>query len=164
MSRLACQIYHNTLVMRNGSMKSYYGNLIVDIFEFIFSVVSLLLVWLSCVKDSVVLFGITAIVYMLPRLLSVVLGISNNGRDILRLIFDITSLTTLLILFVFVCFLMFHSQIEIFPKGVKTETLYSVFYSLSAVSMFDIIYKVIVGIVQKFSLVIRNHKANSVGR
>lgn len=145
-------------------MKSYYGNLVVDIFEFVFAVVSLLLVWLSCAKDSAGLFGITAIIYMLPRLLSIILGIVNNGRDLLRLIFDAISLTVILISFVFVCFIMFDSVVPVFPKDTDINNLYSLFYILSSISMFDIIYKVFVGIVQKFSVIIKNHETNCVRR
>lgn len=143
-------------------MKSYYGNLVVDIFDLVFAVVSLLLVWISCAKDSAIFFGITAAIYMFPRLLSVILGIVNNGRDVVRLIIDVVSLLMLLASFFMVSLIMFDSFIESF-QILHTDfvTLNIVFYILSALSLSSIVYKVIVGIIQKFFLTIRNYKSKS---
>ena len=140
-------------------MRSYYGNLVVDIFELVFAIVSLLLVWVSCVKDSMLFFGITAIVYMLPRLLTIILGIVNNGRDVLRLIVDIVALVMIFASFVIVCLVLFNSVSKIFPDTLKQDTINAIFYIISSVSLIDIVLKVIVGMVQKFSVTYRNYKS-----
>ena len=143
-------------------MKSYYGNLVVDIFELIFAFVSLLLVWVSYAKDSVVFFGISTVIYMLPRLLSLIEGILNNGRDILRLVTDLVALVTLLASFVIVCLIMFDYVADVFGDNINMNCIQIVFYVFSAISLCDVIQKVIIGIVQKFSVTIRNNKSKSI--
>ena len=142
-------------------MKSYYGNLVVDFFELVFAIVSLLLVWVSCYKDSVLFFGITAVVYMLPRFLSVILGIFNNGSDRLRLVIDLISIIMLFVSFMIVCFTMVDYVANIFHKNISTITLSNFFYAVSSVSLIDIVFKLLVGIVQKFSVINRNRKNKS---
>lgn len=142
-------------------MKSYYGNLVVDIFELIFAIVSLLLVWVSCAKDSILFFGITAIVYMLPRFLTIILGIVNNARDIIRLRIDVVSLVMLFISFIIVCIVLFDSVSNIFPENFKINTINTIFYIVSSISLSDIVYKTLVGLIQKFSITNQNHKSKS---
>lgn len=142
-------------------MKSYYGNLMVDIFEFLFAIVSLLLVWVSYAKDSILFFGITAIVYMLPRFLSIILHIVNNGIDLIRYIIDLISLIMLFISFGIVCLLLFNQISAIISEKSFPNVINLFFYFVSAVSLTDIVYRIIVGIVQKFSVITRNTNTKS---
>lgn len=139
-------------------MKSYYGNLVVDIFELIFAIVALFLVWISSTRDTIEFFGISTIVYMLPRFLTIVLGISNNSRDIIRLSFDVVSLITLFFSFVLVCFLMFNEIKPVLPEEFTIDNFFVCFYVISGISLSDTIYKCLIGLVRKFSLTIENHK------
>lgn len=140
-------------------MRSYYGNLIVDILDLVFSFVSLVLVWVSCVKDSTIFFGISTAIYLLPRLLSVLLEIATNGRDVIRLVIDIVSLLMLLASFALVVITIFDFFVGTLNiTDIDFRIMSKLFYIFSAISLSNIVYKVLVGILQRISLTIRNNK------
>ena len=140
--------------MREHKMKSYYGNIIVDLFELVFAIVSLLFTWLSLVNDDTAMFAITALVYMLPRFLSICKGIMDNGNDMVRMAFDITSLVALFASFVMASLLVFNSATEVKLFEVHTQEVFQVaFYCLSAVSLLEFVFKCSAGISQRISLI-----------
>lgn len=140
-------------------MRSYYGNLVIDILDLVFSFVSLMLVWVSYVTDSTIFFGISTAIYLLPRLLSVLLEIVNNGRDVIRLVIDIVSLLMILASFVLVIIVMFDFFVGSSNiVNIDFEIMSKLFYIISAISLSNSVYKVLVGIFQRISLTIRNNK------
>ncbi|GEM_PF-3131707 len=140
-------------------MRSYYGNLVIDILDLVFSFVSLILVWVSYVTDSTIFFGISTAIYLLPRLLSVLLEIVNNGRDVIRLVIDIVSLLMILASFVLVIIVMFDFFVGSSNiVNIDFEIMSKLFYIISAISLSNSVYKVLVGIFQRISLTIRNNK------
>lgn len=140
-------------------MRSYYGNLVIDILDLVFSFVSLILVWVSYGTDSTIFFGISTAIYLLPRLLSVLLEIVNNGRDVIRLVIDIVSLLMILASFVLVIIVMFDFFVGSSNiVNIDFEIMSKLFYIISAISLSNSVYKVLVGIFQRISLTIRNNK------
>lgn len=139
-------------------MKSYYGNLTVDIFEMVFMILSLILVWISAIVEDATLFTITAVIYIMPRLLSILIGISNNGCDSYRLFVDVIALLALIISFIVVCIMLLNSQTQLFGENNNFLNVLNTFFVFSAVSLSDVIFKVINGLLQKFSVTIQNSK------
>ena len=137
-------------------MKSYYGNLIVDTFDLLFSTVSLLLIWMSFDKDSYILFGITAVIYMLPRFLIILLGITNNTNDIYRLKIDIISMVALAVSFGLVCVILINQYTSILSTPINIYYAQNIFFIFSAISLGDIAYKLFIGLVQKYQTIKNN--------
>ena len=140
-------------------MKSYYGNVLADTFELIFAITALLLVWVSLSKDSIVFFGITSSIYILPRILSIIKGIVNNGRDIFRKIIDIVSLTAILLVFLLLSLMLVNYVTNSIFDKIPTSIIHHVFYILSAISLADLTIKLVIGMIQQISVTSQNYKA-----
>lgn len=128
-------------------MKSYYGNLVADILEFLFAIASLVLVWQVNLNSNEAQksFIISIFVYLLPRFLVVIYGIDNNRKDILRFFIDLFSLLMLFACFILACIFW----IRISNNKVISVACITIFYAFSGLSLFDIAYKIAVGISQK---------------
>ncbi len=134
-------------------MKSHYGNVIVDFFELLFSLVALVLTWFSLIKDGMAMFAITAILYMLPRFLLVSKDIMENGSDVFRAVVNMISLGALLLAFLAGGIIVFNYAIDyrFFDLSVQ-KVIQIVFYCVSAISLFDYAFKCIAGISQRFAV------------
>lgn len=135
-------------------MKSHYGNLVVNSLELVFAIVSLLLTWVSLINDGIPIFAITTIVYILPRFLSASSNMVCNGCDITKFVIDIISLVALFASFVFGSLLVFD-----FATGSSWGTGFQEnarlgFYISSAISLAEFVFKLITGIIQRFSLIL----------
>ena len=139
------------------TIRSYYGNLVIDFMDFIFAAGALILIWISCKRDDIIFFGISAIVYLFPRLLSLLNGITNNGRDFFRQIIGLISMVAAIV----AVFIVFGSMADraINPVDYSfPESLQKVCFVFSGLSLLSSVYRLLVGVSQKVSLTYRNSK------
>ena len=142
-------------------MRSYYGNLLHDTLETVFSVVSVLLIWISYEnQDKTPLFAFSAFIFILPRILSVINDIDNNGYDKKRHIVGLISLAGLIGSFFIVISILLKDHLGTLSSVFNLKVAYALFCIFTSMSLFSLINRVLIGYIQKISISIKNSKGD----